>query len=130
MGTEHQRQIAMQCKQLALNGLIVLATKAILWKERKDDGNINAEAHSEYLFTWGRVVKYRIVLSHYIPQQHDSALISVNGDNTTLYAARLFYANNTNPSPLPVANQPPQQQFTPKINVYAINDWGLSFCIT
>jgi hypothetical protein len=109
-----------------------MATKQILWKEKKDgDQQSTGEVHNEYLYNWGRLVKYRVVLSRY---STDSVAPSLSSSPLSLphnqFVARLYSPSPPAPAPppgpalskLPAPHLPPS-----KINVYSITDWGMLF---
>lgn len=117
---EYQKQIAQQCRQLAQNGIIIFATKSILWKEKKESDVVQTSGtstldtwfpHQEYLYNWGRIVKYRVAL-----QDQVSANSIV--DTNSLFIAKLFMIQAlSNPSTILL-----------KTNVYTIDNGGLLFC--
>jgi len=147
-GTEAQRQIANECRHLAQNhGLILFATKPIFFKDKKDPNNATTNnnndttsqftninttfedsllPHHEYLYQWGRVVKYRLIMAPNNPTiysfvQQQTPNLPNNNSSAPPFAARLVCTfsspNNTSSS----------QQRQNKIHLYNISESGISF---
>eukprot|EP00026_Physarum_polycephalum_P008449 Phypoly_transcript_08535.p1 GENE.Phypoly_transcript_08535~~Phypoly_transcript_08535.p1 ORF type:complete len:341 (+),score=45.97 Phypoly_transcript_08535:203-1225(+) len=144
-GIEHQKHIANQCRLLAQHGLVVMATKAILWKDKRkantnnSHNNVNdqlqytsgLEVHNEYLHNWGRLVKYRVVLSPHSPNGTSAP------SSSSQFIARLHFPsppyNSTSLIPSSTSSSSSLSSFSkpttspPKTYLYSFTDWGMLF---